>query len=759
MSKSAPDDDNVGRRSSRRSSVSEADVKVSRGGPVNAARLDRDVLKKMASENSTKYLSRIDFCKLSDDDIAYIFVTERTYKRFRDKLIIFPPDHFKRDASNIKRWFNEFGAAARQQVIDDCSNVKILIDHDDTLQWSIEEDAWGKETLPQPQVSAPPPSSEPSRFCNGFMMKDIEAMRLQGDEQEREARRENIILGFKHTIREGYVTRSAVSQPNNDMWQFCPPITGVILHGNDNTKARWTVEEDQHEIGEDQFEHHKIRAVGCTRLELNDNDVYCVGCAAEKRALLQRFDSNVKLREGEFDPRTRHNVLGRSASLQKQATDYHRRESKNKMKKISRRDKVIAKLEESTGIDVKMNKHTDYLFHPDVEAAGKKFLSEEVGKDSLSEYAFARSMHNHRVAKQSGVHAVRHCPLMIRFAATIRRAMGHKGGLFDLVAKVAGLPTSRTLRKYQVSNSNDPDGMMHKNIARARATYKQKNPNAGRFDYSRHTVMALDSMHTKGRFGVSRNTNELVGVADDAFKNDVILNELNELEKNGDTDNEAEMKLPGMAKHFLVFIATTWTPKGKIQFLVARYGLPTITSQTLLREIEAAIVTCALYGFIIDTISGDGASENRLTWKTLATISAREILGKHWSEEELEGLPLDFKIGFQHPHPMYKDKVTIIIGGEMPHWVKKFRNAFENESRELTFRGKPMNLNQLYEMWKASGDADVVGGASVRLYKFTHDHFKLNAYLKMRVFLAVQIPSQTMITMIKGLGLGLGPQV
>ena len=98
---------------------------------------------------------------------------------------------------------------------------------------------------------------------------------------------------------------------------------------------------------------------------------------------------------------------------------------------------------------------------------------------------------------------------------------------------------------------------------------------------------------------------------------------------------------------------------------------------------------------------------------------------------------------------MYKDKVTIIIGGEMPHWVKKFRNAFENESRELTFRGKPMNLNMPYEMWKASGDADVVGGASVRMYKFTHDHFKLNAYLKMRVFLAVQIPSQTMIKMIR----------
>ena len=38
-----------------------------------------------------------------------------------------------------------------------------------------------------------------------------------------------------------------------------------------------------------------------------------------------------------------------------------------------------------------------------------------------------------------------------------------------------------------------------------------------------------------------------------------------------------------------------------------------------------------------------------------------------------------------------------------------------------------------------SGDADVTGGAGLRQYKFTLDHFKLDAHLKMRVFLAVQI--------------------
>ena len=80
-------------------------------------------------------------------------------------------------------------------------------------------------------------------------------------------------------------------------------------------------------------------------------------------------------------------------------------------------------------------------------------------------------------------------------------------------------------------NSNDPDGIMDKNCKIAWATYKKKNPNADRFIYICHTVLAFDSMHVKGRFGVSRNTNELVAVAEDAFEDDFIANELNMIEK------------------------------------------------------------------------------------------------------------------------------------------------------------------------------------------------------------------------------------
>ena len=59
-----------------------------------------------------------------------------------------------------------------------------------------------------------------------------------------------------------------------------------------------------------------------------------------------------------------------------------------------------------------------------------------------------------------------------------------------------------------------------------------------------------------------------------------------------------------------------------------------------------------------------------------------------------------------------------------------------------------MNLETLYDIWKTSGDMDVGGSSKLRRYKFTHDHFDLNAFTKMRVFLAVQMASQTMRRML-----------
>ena len=88
-----------------------------------------------------------------------------------------------------------------------------------------------------------------------------------------------------------------------------------------------------------------------------------------------------------------------------------------------------------------------------------------------------------------------------------------------------------------------------------------------------------------------------------------------------------------------------------------------------------------------------------------------------------------------------------MIGGEIPHWGKKFRNGMDSTKRILTYKGQEMSLSILKDIWIKSGDSNL-GTASLRKYKFTWDHFILNSYNKMRVFLALQALLQTMINMI-----------
>lgn len=156
------------------------------------------------------------------------------------------------------------------------------------------------------------------------------------------------------------------------------------------------------------------------------------------------------------------------------------------------------------------------------------------------------------------------------------------------------------------------------------------------------------------RFVVNYHTNEIVGIAEDAFSLNVIRDELQELQKASKTDeqllqetDDSSNSLPQQARHFLVFIATTWSEKLSQEFLVARYGKKSIESDFLVDAVRSIIVDLGLYGFIVDTITGDGASENRKVFKMLATFSARQVFfelngERIWPEDYLDGLPLDF---------------------------------------------------------------------------------------------------------------------
>ena len=83
--------------------------------------------------------------------------------------------------------------------------------------------------------------------------------------------------------------------------------------------------------------------------------------------------------------------------------------------------------------------------------------------------------------------------------------------------------------------------------------------------------------------------------------------------------------------------------------------------------------------------------------KQLATKSAKHV----WPELN-DTLPANMMVAFDHPH--YSD-VLVFIGGEMPHWIKKFINAMENSSdgasgRNMKHMHGRINLQMIEKVWR-----------------------------------------------------------
>ena len=184
-----------------------------------------------------------------------------------------------------------------------------------------------------------------------------------------------------------------------------------------------------------------------------------------------------------------------------------------------------------------------------------------------------------------------------------------------------------------------------------------------------------------------QHTGELVGATQDAFELDIIYQEMlrmypddeslivppddDETVTNEEKNNvEAKSELPkDLVKKYLVFIFTTWdkSQKRKISFVCYRAGLKTITSEYLKRECTNIIIALSLYGFIVTTVTGDGASENRSTFENLGTHTVLDVIPQEILKDYPK-IPRDFKIAMQHPT---RRNILIFIMGDMPHLVKK----------------------------------------------------------------------------------------
>ena len=89
--------------------------------------------------------------------------------------------------------------------------------------------------------------------------------------------------------------------------------------------------------------------------------------------------------------------------------------------------------------------------------------------------------------------------------------------------------------------------------------------------------------------------------------------------------------------------------------------------QVFLINVVPKIITAPYrYSFIVINVTGDGATENRSTFKALGKITFEDVLGEYLSDERKGRYPLKQLIAFPHP---IRSNILIFIGGEMLHLV------------------------------------------------------------------------------------------
>mmetsp|Transcript_11300 Transcript_11300/g.45756 ORF Transcript_11300/g.45756 Transcript_11300/m.45756 type:complete len:361 (-) Transcript_11300:60-1142(-) len=161
------------------------------------------------------------------------------------------------------------------------------------------------------------------------------------------------------------------------------------------------------------------------------------------------------------------------------------------------------------------------------------------------------------------------------------------------------------------------------------------------------------------------------------------------------------------------------------------------------------------YSFHVVAAAFDGAGENRSFAKTMLTIPASELL--NGAEVSFDASTLILM-----PHPVWGKEYVIILFGDGPQVWKKLANALEfsnanDWSRSLQMlatdgESKTLCLEMCRDAWvqyEGIDDASPVAGTgALRRSIFKEEHFKKNAFSRMRVPLAVQVISQRMIEVL-----------
>ncbi len=204
--------------------------------------------------------------------------------------------------------------------------------------------------------------------------------------------------------------------------------------------------------------------------------------------------------------------------------------------------------------------------------------------------------------------------------------------------------------------------------------------------------------------------------------------------------------------------------------------MKTVTTELLAKLLRQLVRELRTVGFIVNSLSCDGASENRRLARELCDVAARDLIDPHLLFEAAEAavraararLPFvryeteeawaiaedqllseatviavalgDVKIGWTQTSTPDQDVIVFIR--DAPHCLKKLCNSFEKRDGML-LDGQTVSLGVLHDVFKATHYTKT-GEDPLKDSKLTEAHFSKNNLSRMNVKLAVQIFSKTM---------------
>ena len=589
----------------------------------------------------------------------------------------------------------------------------------------------------------------------------------------------NVVWGDEE--EEGYnsLVRSSIHQKKNLLKENKHEVCGVLVSGQTEYVLKELYSGRVQKRGSHQYYRYAFASRNCSAP--SNGELLCTHCDNIKKGLRRLC----RLRY-EYDNRTLHKNTKTSILMKASPSKTQKKIEMvvDNLRSVQKCNHYLnSRLEDQRkkdGVSIGIDKCSE-LFDESAEVEAKQILDsrEEISanKDLLSRLLWNQSVQATIDAKMKGSKQVRYHPIMLRFAMMIKGKLN--SGMYQFVSKVFNLPSIRTIRHYDSVDGSSPDGIQFNVVRLMRSRLKdgirigkENGKSDSSIQWMRMGSLPFDSMSIKNKVKFDPHTHELVGFEEGALKENVLLKELEALDQQsaGGTVQKKSLR-PDLSQQFLIFVYTSWdADTAEMKSVVARYATGSgITAEFLVPKIRDIISALYVHGFIVVNICGDGATENRSSFKQLATLIARDIFGSRCdnctktSQQStklslLDNLPNDkLPIAFLHP---CDSTIKVFIGGEMPHLVKKIVNRLERTSSvknkvDLKFRGEELSLEMIKDAWMWDDD----GFGAIRKTFLTEDHFFLNAYSRMRVHLAVQVLSSSVVSLIDGYSLEKGANI